>query len=266
MPSTAAEYWERRASRYGGEGEGLQAVCSYGMPAFYNGFIHLTQRLALDRWLRVAPDTEVLDIGCGVGRWSRRLARRGARVTGVDLSPTMLTEASRRAREEGIGERCRFLQADVAEINLGQRFPLILAVTVFQHVMEPGSFHEAVSRLAVHLAPEGKVVLLEAAPSRGTSHVNGDFFQARTTDAYVEAFSRAGLRCASITGVDPAPFKILLLPYYRRLPRAISLMGLALATGLSLPIDAMLGRAWTRMSWHKVFVLEHADEGFTWLR
>src|SRR6266571_2789140 len=143
MPSTAAEYWERRASRYARRGEGLQAVCSYGMPAFYNGFIHLTQRLALDRWLRVAPDTQVLDVGCGVGRWSRRLARRGADVTGVDLSPTMLAEASRRARKEGIGARCRFLQADVTGLDLQQRFPLVLAVTVLQHIVDPRAFHGA---------------------------------------------------------------------------------------------------------------------------
>ena len=38
---------------------------------------------------RVQAAARVLDVGCGVGRWSRRLAKRGAQVTGIDLSPTM---------------------------------------------------------------------------------------------------------------------------------------------------------------------------------
>ena len=70
-----ARYWEERARRFGGTGAGLAAVCSYGMPWFYNRYIDLTQWLALSPWLDVAVGTSVLDVGCGVGRWSRRLAR-----------------------------------------------------------------------------------------------------------------------------------------------------------------------------------------------
>src|SRR5215831_3684824 len=90
-------YWEERAQRFAAEGAGLAAVCAYGMPEFYNRAIQLEQQLALRPWLRVAPGTRVLDVGCGVGRWSRLLAARGAVVTGVDLSPTMIDQARRRA-------------------------------------------------------------------------------------------------------------------------------------------------------------------------
>ena len=86
-------YWEDRAQRFAGEREGLAAVCSYGMPEFYNRVIDWEQRLALAPWLRVPAATRVLDVGCGVGRWSRLLAGRGADVLGVDLSPTMIAQA-----------------------------------------------------------------------------------------------------------------------------------------------------------------------------
>src|SRR4029077_19830606 len=33
-------YWEERARRFATEGNALAAVCSYGMPAFYNRVIH----------------------------------------------------------------------------------------------------------------------------------------------------------------------------------------------------------------------------------
>ena len=71
----------RRVARlFAGEGQGLAAVCSYGMPELYNRIIDWCQWLALRRWLRVSPGSSVLDVGCGVGRWSRRLAARGAHV------------------------------------------------------------------------------------------------------------------------------------------------------------------------------------------
>lgn len=254
-----ALYWEERARRYAGSGDGLQAVCSYGMPAFYNVAIDMTQRLALDPWLAVPPRTGVLDVACGVGRWSRLLARRGARVTGVDLAPTMVEEARRRAERDGVASNCRFLQADLAELDLGARFPLVLGVTVLQHIMDPTRFQAAVERLARHLAPGGRAVLLEAAPSHPTARWDSVTFTARTEADYRGAFERAGLRCVRVTGVDPMPLKIRFLPRYRSLPRPAAIGGLAALTALTLPIELLLGRSWVSSSWHKVFVLERAE-------
>src|SRR5215472_13533215 len=107
-------YWERRARRFAREGAGLRAVCSYGMPAFYNRAIHSCQRQALEPWLRLRPGTSVLDVGCGVGRWCLELAQRGARVTGHNVSPSMIAQATKRAAQEGVIERSRFLVQDDA--------------------------------------------------------------------------------------------------------------------------------------------------------
>ena len=62
--------------------------------------------------------TRVLDVGCGVGRWSRLLAARGADVTGVDLSPTMIAQARTAGpHAEGVAHRCRFLSAGSRRIS-----------------------------------------------------------------------------------------------------------------------------------------------------
>jgi 2-polyprenyl-3-methyl-5-hydroxy-6-metoxy-1,4-benzoquinol methylase len=254
----ATAYWEERARRYARQGPGLGAVCSYGMPSFYNGAIHLSQRLALAPWLRVQPGTAVLDVGCGVGRWSRLLARRGAQVTGVDLSATMVEEARRRADADGLGLRCRFHREDLAELDLERRFALVVGVTVLQHILDPGRLRAAVERIALHLAPQGRCVLIESAPTSATDRCDSATFRARAVDGYLALFAATGLRCAAVTGVDPAPFKIWLLPHHRRLPAPVAVPLLALATALSLPIDAVLGRRWVGASWHKLFVLEQA--------
>lgn len=254
-------YWEQRARQFAGEGAGLAAVCSYGMPEFYNRAIQLEQRLALRSWIKVQPGTRVLDVGCGVGRWSRLLASRGAHVTGVDLSPTMIAQAERRAESEGVADRCRFQVQDVSRLQVGGEFDLVLGVTVLQHILDPDLLRSAVQRMAAHLAPGGRMVLLEAAPLAVVRRCDTTVFKARRRDAYVELFRECDLRLRAVTGVDPAPMRTWLLPHVRRLPRNLSMSLLILTTALSLPVDALLGRRAVNQSWHAVFVLEKEAGG-----
>jgi SAM-dependent methyltransferase len=54
------------------------------------------------RLLGLEPGLEVLDLACGHGRIANRLARRGARVTGLDATPLFLDRARADAREQGL--------------------------------------------------------------------------------------------------------------------------------------------------------------------
>jgi ubiquinone/menaquinone biosynthesis C-methylase UbiE len=257
MATTPASYWDERARRFAAYGAGLAAVCSYGMPAFYNHYIDMCQRRALSPWLRkpARPGSTTLDVGCGIGRWSLELARRGHDVTGVDLSPRMIERAQARAREADVA--CRFAVGDAASLALGRTFDLILSVTVLQHITEPAAAETAIARLAAHLSPSGELVLLEAAPSFATARCDTAAFRARTIDWYVEALRRAGLRLTARRGVDPIPLKRWLLPVYQHMPPPLRLAALALTTAISLPLDWTLGRALARHSWHAVLVARH---------
>ena len=254
-------YWEDRAQRFAAEGDGLAAVCAYGMPEFYNRAIHLEQRLALEPWLRVGAGTRVLDVGCGVGRWSRLLAARGADVLGIDLSPTMIAQARRRAAAEGVAHRCRFGLQDVSNLDVGERFDLVLGVTVLQHILDAGALRAALTAMAGHLAAGARMILLEAAPTTLVNRCDSTVFRARHRDVYLDLIRDCGLDLRALTGVDPAPFRRQLLPHVRRLPGKLSLGLLALATALSLPIDALFGRRAAALSWHAVFVLEVENRG-----
>jgi 2-polyprenyl-3-methyl-5-hydroxy-6-metoxy-1,4-benzoquinol methylase len=256
--ASAPAYWESRARRFATRGRGLAAVCSYGMPAFYNHSIEIGQRRALLPWLpRVeAGSSTALDVGCGVGRWSQELARRGHHVLGLDLSPTMIEQARRQAA--GWGTRCSFALGDVTTLDLGRTFDFIVCVTVLQHVLNPAEARGAVARLASHLAPGGTLVLLEAAPTRLTGRCDTAVFRARTVAWYREALQAAGLSVCAQAGVDPMPFKIWLLPHYRRLPPLLARVALAMATTLAFPLDWALRRWLTGLSWHKVIIARRA--------
>jgi SAM-dependent methyltransferase len=57
----------------------------------------------LERRLGLKPGMAIADLGCGLGRHSIELARRGYRVTAVDISPALVEEARRRAEAAGVG-------------------------------------------------------------------------------------------------------------------------------------------------------------------
>ena len=69
--------------------------------------------------LSLPEHSHILDMGCGTGRHAVELARRGYRVTGVDISPGMLAEAEKAAREAGVdiawvhADAAKFSSADV---------------------------------------------------------------------------------------------------------------------------------------------------------
>lgn len=253
--SSDVHYWERRAQQFANRDGGLPAVCSYGMPAFYNRAIEMTQRKALGPFLKVTPGERVLDVGCGVGRWSLPLAEAGAVVTGIDLSATMVAEAAARAEARGVGKRCLFLQQDVAAPDLESRFDLIVCVTVLQHVLDDDHCRDAITALAGRLAPGGRMVLLEAAPRRNSLRCDTVVFRARSERDYLNWFEQAGLTLEGVRGVDPAPFKIWYLPHHRRLPAPLAWAVLGLVTLCSLPLDLAFGRFARPLAWHKVFSL-----------
>ena len=66
----------------------------------------------------------VLDLACGPGRHAAALAKRGFRVTGVDLSPSLLRRARDRARAEGVDvewvreDMRRFVRPDAFDLAI----------------------------------------------------------------------------------------------------------------------------------------------------
>jgi len=65
--------------------------------------------------MNLCPGGALLDLGCGAGRHAIAFARRGLRVTGVDISGTMLRHAKERAGAAGV--EVNFIRADLARLG-----------------------------------------------------------------------------------------------------------------------------------------------------
>jgi SAM-dependent methyltransferase len=94
----------------------------------------------------------VLDAGCGTGRVAIELARRGVAVVGVDIDPQMLATARRKAPD------LEWHQADLATVDLGRQFDLILMAGNVMIFLAPGTEGAVLHNMARHLAPGGVLV------------------------------------------------------------------------------------------------------------
>jgi SAM-dependent methyltransferase len=94
----------------------------------------------------------VLDAGCGTGRVAIELARHGIEVVGVDIDPSMLTSARRRAPE------IRWHESDLAALELGRTFDVVVLAGNVPLFTAAGTEPALVAGVARHVAPGGVLI------------------------------------------------------------------------------------------------------------
>jgi len=163
----------------------------------------------------------IVDIGCGTGRHAVRLARAGARVTGVDFSAGMLRQAQDRPDAESV----RFLRHDVTRpLPFAARsFDIVLSCLVLEHIKRLGPFFGELGRIcrrdgfvlvsAMHPAMMLRGVSARFIDPRSGGRVMPRSYRQQSAD-YVMAAARAGLR------VDYMSEHAVDAGLARRLPRA----------------------------------------------
>ena len=142
----------------------------------------------------------VVDVGCGTGRQSLRLAAAGARVTGIDFSEAML----RRARSKPGAEAVTFIRHDLAQplpFKTGS-FDRVTCCLVLDHIKELDAFFAELRRLS---RPWGFIAISVMHPAMSLRGVQARFIdpasgrrispasRAHQMSDYLMAALRAGL-------------------------------------------------------------------------
>ncbi len=104
------------------------------------------------------PVRDVADFGCGTGNHARLLAAAGFIVTGVDLSPAML-QAARAKSDPATPARVRYLQGDVATVELGTTFDaLVMMFAVLGYQTSNARLAATLANVRRHLRTGGLFV------------------------------------------------------------------------------------------------------------
>jgi 2-polyprenyl-3-methyl-5-hydroxy-6-metoxy-1,4-benzoquinol methylase len=129
-------------------------------PGLHSHLVPLVLRL-------VPPPASALDLGTGTGAWAQRLAHQGYRVQAVDRDPSAFAADAKVTKGD--------LNDHFAE-SLGERFDLITATGVIEHLESPRHFLRECAKL---LNDGGKLVIttpnLESAAGRLRFIVTGEW-------------------------------------------------------------------------------------------
>ena len=116
--------------------------------------------LFLEQWLQTHTSGKtVLDYCCGLGGTSLRLARYGATVHAIDISPESVETARKKLDEEGLADRGTFQVMDAEQTTFPDNtFDVIVCLGVLHHLDVSRAFPE----LRRILKPDGQVFAGEA--------------------------------------------------------------------------------------------------------
>jgi SAM-dependent methyltransferase len=146
----------------------------------------LAQREASHLVSLVDPSKEVLDVGCGTGRFLERLLRAGwrGRMSGVEPAANVASETARRL---GVPVRTGSIEEmDVAEGSIGT----VVLRHVIEHLRDPG---EALARVRSTLEPGGFAYVATPDARALAAKIFGRYWHGYDPPRHLFAFTRDGL-------------------------------------------------------------------------
>ncbi|KNY25122.1 class I SAM-dependent methyltransferase [Pseudobacteroides cellulosolvens] len=101
----------------------------------------------------------ILDIGCGTGEFTQKVAQRAKRVVGIDISPKMVNEAKKRHSANNI----TYIVKDFDAIDVKEQYDCIVSIATFHHL----SLESILSKIDKMLKPGGVLVVLDLYDRKG---------------------------------------------------------------------------------------------------
>jgi 2-polyprenyl-3-methyl-5-hydroxy-6-metoxy-1,4-benzoquinol methylase len=157
----------------------------------------LTDEVVLDA-LGPCEGLRVLDAGCGEGYLARELARRGAKVTGLDTSSALINAG--RGEAERLGLTVEHYVASIESIpGRDHTFDAVVCNHVMTGVNDPAAALKEIGRVT---KPRGRIVILMLHPCFYTGNTAGRGGRDLTPDVYfgvrsmAQPFNVAGIKSA----------------------------------------------------------------------
>lgn len=200
-------YWNDRCKIYGHTGYADELIYSYDQPLRIRA---INKALS---WSKIVIDknTKVLDIGCGTGDLLLEFAKRGANLTGIDISNEVILKTKEIFLKEKINNAILFAMK-VEEMKFAPNtFDLVTCITVLQHIVNERLFPITIKKIVDVVKDEGYILILEISPYKKNS-LNSNalhYITIRSREEYINAFKAAGCGFINEIGIPQVGIKFL---------------------------------------------------------
>jgi trans-aconitate methyltransferase len=125
-------------------------------------------------WLAPQAGEKILDLGCGTGELTAKIAESGAQVTGIDSSATMIESAQKHY------PNVTFKVADATNFSLPEQFDAVFSNAVLHWIRNQ---EKMLDRVHQHLRPGGRFVL-EMGGKNNVADIMGAFDKVMEAKGY----------------------------------------------------------------------------------
>ena len=114
----------------------------------------------IDKFIKhsgISRNADILEVGCGMGKFTFPLLKKGYKISGLDLSPVLL---QRLLAHNDNRFKIDLIASDILDApeELNDRFDYVIGFFTLHHFMNLDTYIKAMSRL---VKPGGKVIFLE---------------------------------------------------------------------------------------------------------
>ena len=122
----------------------------------------------ITKHIHVTERTRVLDLACGKGAVSVKLARKvGCTVKGIDIIPDFIDFAEKKAKEYGVENLCKFVVGDIIELVKAEKGYDIVIFGAVGDVL--GTPEETIGKLKNTIKTEGYILIDDAFGKEGAN-------------------------------------------------------------------------------------------------
>lgn len=176
----------------------------------HTGGAPATQQLL--EMIEINPGYQILDVGSGPGSTAVQIAEKtGARVSGIDLSPEMVSQARKRAQEMGLSDKVDFREGNVLALDFPDGS---FEAVIFESLLTilPGDPGSALGEMIRVLKPGGVVAGNEATIDPGylaelesLLEAHPAIQRAYTAESLQNQFEAAGLLDINMLEIKESP-------------------------------------------------------------